>query len=107
MKTVAIAALALLALPTTNHAAVDWQKYCKPVSETARQIMTLRQSGKDMSEMVDLAGTADPAIRKNVTQIVMAAYKQPRYQTDEMQQRAVADFTNDVYLKCAEDMGGG
>jgi hypothetical protein len=77
----------------------DWRQVCKTWSETGGTVMRGRQNGAPMSRMMDAAGDSSIA-----QAIVMDAYKQPRYQTEDMQKKSVEDFTNTVYMGCANGM---
>ena len=87
--------------------AQDWQSNCKGFEHLARSIMTARQKGEDMSKLMGVA--ADPArasAKDLTTNLIFSAYRQPRYQTEDMQQKAIDDFSNDTYLGCAEAANG-
>jgi hypothetical protein len=96
-----------LSLTTPIRATDNWQASCKSASQLARTIMQLRQDGKDMSGIVDSIGkTGDADSQKTATDLVLEAYKEPRYQTEGMQKKSVDDFGNDIYLRCAEELKG-
>lgn len=107
MKAYVCCAAILLMLAGTASAESDWQSTCKSTSSMARQIMTLRQQGTDASKLVETTNKiGNPQAAKVTTQIIIAAYKEPRYQTPEMQQKSIDDFSNDLYIKCADELSG-
>lgn len=75
----------------------DGQATCEKISKLARSIMTARQEGIDMAQMMHPGGEeASDAART----LVLAAYDLPRYSSPEYVQRASDDFANDAYLAC-------
>lgn len=73
---------------------------CKGISELATTIMTQRQNGTDMAQMMETAGGNQLAQR-----IVVAAYDQPRMRVAQNQQVEIQDFANEAYLACLKDTG--
>lgn len=101
MKTAAMI-LALAVISSTCHAAAPaWQNKCEHIQKFAETIMDSRQLNVSMSKMMDTMNSSAP-VQRLAQAIVIAAYKQPRYDTKEMQQSAVRDFGNDAYLECVE-----
>lgn len=69
--------------------------------------MTARQNGVAMSKMVDIADkSGDKSAGDLATNLVVLAYGQPHYQTEEMKQKTIDDFANDAYLSCAQNALG-
>lgn len=68
---------------------------CKRFSERAEYIMDKRQDGYPMREYMELVKGNEMA-----ENLVMAAYKDPKYRTSEHQQRAVEKFGNRLYMDC-------
>lgn len=81
----------------------DWSSRCKSVSGLAESVMKSRQAGISMSSLMDMA--SDPAIKDTVSAMIMDAYEQPRFSTDQMKQETIADFRDAWYLKCAKAFG--
>lgn len=107
MKKILCTLAVVVSLTTPVHATDNWQASCKSASRLSRMIMQLRQDGKDLSGVMDtISKTGDSDSQKMATDLVMEAYKEPRYQTAEMQQKSVDDFANDIYLRCAEELKG-
>ena len=94
--TVATIAVILMATPTL---AAD----CGGVGQIAEKIMMARQQEKPMSAQVqffnELADISE-ASRGALLTYVVRAYEQPSYQTPENQQRAAAEFRNEIELEC-------
>ncbi|HGM7097126.1 TPA: hypothetical protein ACKQAS_001778 [Stenotrophomonas maltophilia] len=72
----------------------EWMALCKASSGLAASIMDARQSGVEMSKMMETA-TTDLAKR-----LVISAFEQPRMSVEENRANMSRDFSNDVYLEC-------
>lgn len=75
----------------------DWRVMCEAAAEIAETIMERRQTGTSMAKMIEVADD-----NELVEQIIIAAYDSPRYSTDRIQQRAAAEFRDEVYLQCVK-----
>lgn len=73
---------------------------CKQWSEVSGKIMEYRQQGQLMSDIMGMFEGVD--LNGAVQKIIVSAYELPRYSTDEYQERAIADFANDVFLGCVK-----
>jgi len=82
LKTIAVT-LALITTPLT----AETEDPCPMLGELAASIMENRQVGTPISDMMAVAPDNDL-----VTSIVLQAYQEPRYSTEEYRQRAVDDF---------------
>ncbi len=98
MKT--IIALALLVL-STPALAMDRHEYCSLVSDNAEAVMQARQGGVAMAKAMEFAQEGGE-MAETFKILVVAAYKEPRYQTDEMKLRSVQDFRNAAYMECSQ-----
>jgi len=79
----------------------DWLSICKSSAGAAKVIMSSRQRGAAMTDMMDrVVRPADPAIKDIVKAFVIDAYNRPRFDTPEYQQKAILDFENHAYLTC-------
>ncbi len=78
--------LAFCALSAPHAFATDQDK-CKLMGLRAELVMDSRQSGVPFSQMLETAGT-DAVLKL----FIHEAFKVPRYYSDEMQQRATADY---------------
>lgn len=72
----------------------EWMALCKASSGLAESIMGARQSGVEMSKMMETA-TTDLAKR-----LVISAFEHPRMSVEENRAEMSRDFSNDVYLEC-------
>lgn len=79
----------------------DWMVICKSTAGAANAIMSSRQRGVSMTEMMDkVVHPAEPAIKDIVKAFVIEAYNRPRYETPEYQRKSVLDFENYAHLTC-------
>ena len=79
----------------------EWLAICKSSTGAAKAIMSSRQKGASMTEMMDkVVRPADPAIKDVVRALVIDAYSRPRFDTPEFQQKSILDFENSAYLSC-------
>jgi hypothetical protein len=78
--------LAFCALSATHAFATDQDK-CTLMGLRGEMVMDSRQSGVPLSRMLEVAGT-DEVLKV----VIRNAFEVPRYHSDEMQQRAVADY---------------
>ncbi len=79
----------------------EWLAICKSSTGAAKAIMSSRQKGASMTEMMDkVVRPADPAIKDVARALVVDAYSRPRFDTPEFQQKSILDFENSAYLSC-------
>ncbi|NLS13019.1 hypothetical protein HGP28_08975 [Vibrio sp. SM6] len=83
----------------SNAAEVTQADVCRELGDLSVKIMTARQNGIPLSTMLE-ALNDDTAVANHMKQVIIEAYKQPRYSTDEMRARTIEDFRNDVELEC-------
>ena len=85
----------LIALALTAATTAQAETICETYSGLAETIMDSRQSGTSMATVIAI-------VREDAyaTNMVRIAYEQPRWHTDESQQRAIEDFRDAVYLEC-------
>lgn len=67
---------------------------CEIREDLARVIMESRQSGLPMRDMISLAPN------KDYINLIMKAYREPKWQSDMVRISAVNRFANDEYLAC-------
>jgi len=87
--------LTALAVLSSNVFAEAEQATCKDVQDMANSIMGARQAGAPMSKLYEIADG-----NKLLEHMVIAAYEQPQYATDEYQQKAVKRFADKYFLSC-------
>lgn len=82
--------------------AASLASFCRSTSKTAEEIMSARQVGVPMRKLVELSEKQgmSSAAREVIDQIVLAAYRHPRYSTDARRQETVIEFGNEVLLDC-------
>ena len=72
---------------------------CKLVGAMARTAMTARQSNLTLSEVMDVYKKTG-SIDELSMDILLAAFGSPRFYTDEMQERAIAEFQESFEVSC-------
>ena len=73
---------------------------CELLSDLAKTIMTKRQDGASMTDMMAIVGDQDSAASKVTKAMIIGAYEVPAYSTDKVKQNAITDFSNQVALEC-------
>jgi len=76
---------------------------CLIIENTAGNVMRLRQEGVSMSEMMHMLDSSNnpQAIALNKIYVI-AAFKEPRWHTDNAKKRAIQDFKEIMYKACLE-----
>lgn len=102
-----ITALSIALLCTTANAAPKVDADCRSLMMTAEIIMSSRQSGVSLSDslmILDRNFTAPEsnAKRDAIHQIMLAAYQEPYYHTDEMKDEAINEFAALHYMACLD-----
>lgn len=71
---------------------------CEMFNKIAEAVMTARQSGVALSDLMsDFESiTSDPYF----SQMLIDAYDQPRFTTEEVQKRTIQEFANEHYSQC-------
>lgn len=101
-----IAALSIAILFSTANAAPN-DSGCRSFMTTAEIIMSSRQSGVSLSDSLmildrNFTNPESTAKREAVKQIVLAAYQEPYYHTDEMKDVSINEFAALHYMACLE-----
>lgn len=89
----------ILSLPVSVYAG-DYIQTCAKLGGVAEKTMIKRQEGFPMQKLMEVVAVGD--LREMMESLIIAAYDSPRYATAGMQQKAVEDFRNDVYLQCVK-----
>lgn len=85
------------------------QSICTSVTNVAENIMKTRLDGsaiQDTLQAMDSIDGSDPmdaALKVRAKEIIMEAYRQPNYTTDEHKERAIKEFGSKQYIKCIDD----
>ena len=106
MKTInAIAAAILLSTSTVANAQLD-MGMCEQLNGLARDIMTRRQQGVEMVVITKAFATVlaehAPVMDSRIMPLITGAYDTPRYHTPDMQQRAITEYANEIYVECVK-----
>ena len=72
--------------------------------KAGEMIMGSRQNGVPLPQMMSLINEADESIRDLLRQIAVDAYSQPRYNSKEMQKKAISEFSNGLYVQCLKSV---
>ena len=72
---------------------------CQDAGDLAEAVMTARQNGAPISQLMEIANG-----QEIIVQMVLMAYGEPRYSTDEFQSRAIEDFRNLWEVGCYQAM---
>ncbi|TPL75963.1 hypothetical protein [Mesorhizobium sp. B2-3-15] len=83
---------------------------CGSAAQSAETTMKLRQMGISLVKVMEAINrtTPDPnkpgevAAVENQQRQALAAYDHPRYETEDMQQKTIADFRDEEYRVCLE-----
>ena len=68
---------------------------CMVAGELATSIMSARQSGTPIANLIEIADG-----QEGVIALILIAYGQPRYGSQEHQQRAAEEFGSEVVVAC-------
>ena len=91
-----ILTLAALTLPAFASAEVPLSEFCPKIAQLSRSVMTARQAGAPMRQVMELA-------ESDVTvSMVTEAYGYSAYSIQENKDRAIQDFEDTWYLRCVK-----
>lgn len=94
MKNLLTSIALTLALATSAQA-----DQCQDAGDLAEAVMTARQNGAPISQLMEIANG-----QEIIVQMVLMAYGEPRYSTDQFQSRAIEDFRNLWEVGCYQAM---
>ncbi|MCO6427541.1 hypothetical protein [Nitrosomonas communis] len=94
--------LAVLFVQSAQSHANDLQSWCESISKLGAAIMSSRQSGVAMSEIMKQKFFESQKLNNLIEAMTINAFEEPRYHSEEMQKRSVEDFRNSVYLECTK-----
>lgn len=95
--------LILLALCASSSFVQADDESCKAMAFLAKQIMAGRQAGVPMTKAIDLSKNENQTVEKVSRLFVIAAYEEPAYSTKAMQEKAINEFENKMYLPCIKE----
>ena len=87
---------------SASHAENNWHTICKSHTEFAERVMTFRQEGVSIAEMIELSKDEGNDVREYVESLILTAYEQPRYSTERIKQETIENFRDEAYLACAK-----
>lgn len=76
---------------------------CKETYDIAEKVMIYRQAGVPMPIQMKFADELkglNSETKQTVRDIVQEAYEEPKYSTQDYQDKSVKEFSNSWYLKC-------
>lgn len=73
---------------------------CDAWANLAKEIMTSRQAGVPITDVIALFKRMD-GYTADKQRLIFQAYEAPRFQTEEHKQREITEFQNSAYLACA------
>lgn len=85
------------------------QSICTSITNIAENIMKTRLDGtaiQDMLEATDSIDGSDPmdaALKTKSKEMIIEAYRQPEYTTNEHKERAIREFGSKQYINCVDD----
>lgn len=85
----------------------DANESCRGYSEFAEQVMTMRQAEVPVFDVIDemtAIGFADD-LEKLLKGMILDAYERPAYNSEQLQKRAIKEFTNSMALSCLQKLG--
>lgn len=99
-----LAALVVVAIANISHAEemvfIKNDGKCRPVATLAENIMSVRQSGYSMVRAMEEADENNEGNREFFKAIIVTAYTEPSYASEEDQERASIEFGAKYYLSC-------
>ena len=84
-------------------------EFCEKFAQATETIMRAHQNGHPMSVLLrnaDETLSGIPLLLKAYRLAVMEAYSRPRYSTERIQQRVIAEFRDENHLSCLKGMTG-
>lgn len=98
------AALLVACCPSlARQSATSEPDICVVISRYAEKIMEARQSNVDITKMMEIAAMAEGKVAPWKRAMILRAYEQPRYASEEYRDNAVRDFKNEAYLACMKE----
>lgn len=78
----------------------DADKLCYEIGATAGAFMERRQHGTSMGEVMARLAKSNALIPLTVREMVIKAYDEPVYDTEDRQQRAIREFWSGYQFDC-------
>lgn len=80
-----------------THVENDWRSTCGALAELGKKIMQARQAGISIEKIIEIFNDGDFG-----EALTIKAYNNPRYNTDNLQEKIISDFRDETYLECAK-----
>lgn len=105
-----VAALSLVVLAKSGVAlgkpSQEALEHCKDLEDMAGKVMTLRQEGAAMSEVMTVAAETGGYWGRSIATLTEMAFRFPREKSLEDQDDAIAEFKNAVFAGCLQGRDG-
>jgi hypothetical protein len=103
MKRISIV-LTMLAITTATRTLAD-DETCAMIGKMAETVMTDRQNGTPIGEMIAWAKTFPTDAHRDLARsFVLEAYDIPAYGIEPIKKTTIREFTDDIQLKCYKSM---
>lgn len=85
------------------------QSICTSITSVAENIMKTRLDGATIQNVlkatdnIDGSDPMDAALKVRAKEMIIEAYRQPDYMTNEHKERAIREFGSKQYIKCVDD----
>lgn len=80
------------------------EDFCLQMHNVGKTIMGSRQNGVPLPQLMGLINESEESLRDPLKEITVEAYSQPRYNSKEMQKKAISEFANDLYVQCLKSV---
>ncbi|MGE8598241.1 hypothetical protein ACPF64_13815 [Acinetobacter sp. KB005] len=87
----------------TKNDAID--VICGGIGEYAKSVMTSRQLGENIANNIAVLNkqkNMEEPIKSYHREIIYEAYREPKWSTKENQDNAITEFSNKMYMTCAD-----
>lgn len=76
------------------------EETCRTAKEIAESVMSARQSGVDIVQMMDIANKTEGPLGNLTKKMTIDAYSFPQFSTDEYRKKGIAEFGTRHYINC-------
>lgn len=76
------------------------EETCRTAKEIAESVMSARQSGVDIVNMMDIANKTGGKLGALTKKMAIDAYSFPQFSTEEYRKKGVAEFGTRHYINC-------
>lgn len=101
-KAITVILIGFVLSTSAIHAEANPVKKCGQITILAEKIMELRQKGVKQRKLVN--AFTDVEYGYLIIEIIKSAYTKPRYDSDEYINKAITDFSNDIFGMCLEEV---